>query len=65
MPKSSTPEPTPPHMDLANIFSTRGIPGIVEALQVIIPLIEEYLPQILALLEKQPPPPTTKGKSDG
>lgn len=63
MPKSSTPSEPTPHTDLQNIFATRGIPGIVEALQVIIPLIEEYLPQILALLEKQQP--TTKEPKDG
>ena len=65
MQKSSTAHEDHSTMDVKKIYAERGMSGVVDILQVLLPLLEEYLPQIIAYLEAHQQQSTKKGKSDG
>lgn len=65
MATSSTPHEQPSTMDVKKVYQERGMTGVVDILQVLLPLLEEYLPQIIALLQQQSQPTTKRGKDNG
>lgn len=65
MATSSTPHEEHNPMNLQQIFEERGLPGVVAALQVILPLLQEYLPQIIAYLQSHQQQSTKRGKDNG
>lgn len=65
MEKSSTAHEQPSTMDVKKVYQERGMTGVVDILQVLLPLLEEYLPQIIALLQQQSQPTTKRGKDNG
>ena len=65
MEKSSTAHEEHSAMDVKKVYQERGMTGVVDILQVLLPLLEEYLPQIIAFLQQQSQPTTKRGKDNG